>query len=250
MNAALVKTLIFNFLLVFLAGCFGGMKKINVVDFTEQRITDTSLTRKVTGKREFVFFSTARTANFFEGSIQGVITDYTGNPIEGVTVRVLPDAGKLKTGEGMGEAGAFAAVEESANTNTAVNLSFSPGISDTMGLYKIRFSLPIMNGKVDVRGKLVYNPGWDQQRLNLGTSYEPQVKESPFRLYYNFDSGFLIFAEGMRKTIVQPVGDGRIKTLPGSKAPAGTVRPAEPAANQPAADKAEEDLFKGFDFGQ
>lgn len=252
MKAAFFKTLALNLSLFFLAGCFGGMRKLTVTDFTEQRVVDVSLTRKVTGKREFVFFSTARTANFFEGSIQGVITDYAGNPIEGVTVRVMPDAGKLKSGEGTGETGAFAAVEESANVS--VNLSFSPGISDTMGLYKIRFSLPIINSKVDVRGKLVYNPGWDQQRLNLGTAYEPQLKESPFRLYYNLSTGFLIFAEGPRKVVVQAVGDGSVKALPGAKAPGASrassaaSSPQQPAAG--AADKAEEDLFKGFDFGQ
>jgi len=235
-----------------LYGCLGGLKKLKVSDFTEQRITDLSLTRRVTGKREFLFFSTVKTGSFFEGSIQGEITDYTGNPIEGVTVRAMPSVGRLKAGEGMGETGEFAAVEESASAS--VSLSFTPGISDSMGLYKIRFSLPIVNGKVDVKGKLVYNPGWDQQKLNLGTAYEPQVRESSFRLFYSMNTGFLIFAEGIRKTIVQPVGDGRVKTLPGSKAP-GAVRAAEPAAaRQPAAaggaDPTEEDLFKGFDFGQ
>ncbi len=234
-----------------LSGCFGGLKKLKVSDFTEQRVTDISLTRKVTGKREFLFFSTVRTGSFFEGSIQGEITDYTGNPIEGITVRALPAAGRLRTGEGMGETGEFAAVEEVATAS--VNLSFTPGISDSMGLYKIRFSLPIVNGKVDVKGKLVYNPGWDQQKLNLGTAYEPQVRESTFRLFYSMSTGFLVFAEGVRKTIVQPVGDGRVTNLPGSKAPA-VKQPGAAAARQPAgaggADQAEEDLFKGFDFGQ
>ena len=234
-----------------LSGCFGGMKKLKLVDFTEQRITDISLTRKVTGKREFVFFSTAKTGSFFEGSIQGQVTDYVGNPIEGVTVRVAPDAGRLKPGEGLGETGGFAAVEESAKAS--INLSFMPGITDSMGTYKIRFSLPIVSGKVDVKGKLVYNPGWDQQQLNLGTAYEPQVKESSFRMFYNISTGYLIFAEGIRKTIVQPVGDGRRKSLPGSRAP-GATRAAEAAAaeRRPAvtSDQSEEDLFKGFDFGQ
>ncbi|HBA60486.1 MAG TPA: hypothetical protein DCZ92_06655 [Elusimicrobia bacterium] len=105
---------------------------------------------------------------------------------------------------------------------------------------------------MDVRGKLVYNPGWDQQKLNLGKAYEPQLKETPFRLYYNLDSGFLAFAEGVRKIIVQPVGEGkgRMQNLPGAKAP----EPAKPAAGtapaEGAAGQAEEDLFKGFDFGQ
>jgi len=231
-----------------LAGCFGGMKRLKVVDFTDQRVGDLSLTNKMTGRKDFLFFSTTKMGVFLEGNIEGVITDYQGNPIEGVTVKVVPDTNKSKTGiaEGSEE---MAGGEE--NAGASLNLSFAPGISDTMGLYKIHFSLPVVDKEVDVRGKLVYNPGWDQQKLNLGKAYEPQMKESPFRLYYELDRGFLAFAEGVRKVIVQPVGEGkgRMQSLPGSKAPE-----AKPAADTaPAAadgSKAEEDLFKGFDFGQ
>jgi hypothetical protein len=234
-----------------LTGC-GGFKKLKVVDFTDSRVGDLSLTKKVMGKRELLFFSTAKMGMFLDGNIQGVVTDYQGNPIEGVTVKVQPDTGKSKTGAGE-------AIDEYAgpedNANAAINLSFAPGISDTMGLFKIHFSLPVVDGEVDVRGKLVYNPGWDQQKVNLGKAYEPQMKESPFRMYYNMDSGFLAFAEGVRKVIVQPVGEGRgrLQVLPGSRGP----EPAQPATGTapagqqaPADNKAEEDLFKGFDFGQ
>jgi hypothetical protein len=237
----------------FLSGC-GGFKTLKVDDYTDQRVGDLSLTKKVTGKKEFLFFSTTKMGLFLEGNIQGVITDYQGNPIEGVTVKVQPDTGKSKTGaaENPDE---MTAPEE--NANAVINLSFAPGISDTMGLYKIHFSLPVVDSEVDVRGKLVYNPGWDQQKLNLGKAYEPQTKETPFRLYYSFKTGFLAFAEGVRKVIVQPVGEGRgrLQVLPGSRAP----EQARPAAGQPAnanapadanANKAEDDLFKGFDFGQ
>ena len=253
-----VKTLLLNLSFLLLSGCFGGFKKLTVVDFTDQRVGDLSLTKKVTGKREFLFFSTTKTGTFLDGNIQGVITDYMGNPIEGVTVKVLPDTGRSKTGQGGGEADMFAAVEE--NANAAVNLSFAPGISDTLGLYKIHFSLPVVDSEVDVRGKMVYNPGWDQSRMNLGKAYEPQTKETPFRLYYSLKTGFLAFAEGIRKIIVQPVGEGkgRLQALPGSTAP-GTIKPAENVASPQAgaapgaagaADATEEDLFKGFDFGQ
>ncbi|OGR42532.1 MAG: hypothetical protein A2X35_11990 [Elusimicrobia bacterium GWA2_61_42] len=234
-----------------LAGC-GGFKSLKVVDFTDQRVGDLSLTKKVTGKKEFLFFSTTKMGMFLDGNIQGVITDYQGNPIEGVTVKVQPDAGKSKTGAGEA-AGEYEGGPEE-NANAVINLSFAPGISDTMGLYKIHFSLPVVDKEVDVRGKLVYNPGWDQQKMNLGKAYEPQQKESPFRLYYSMDTGFLAFAEGVRKIIVQPVGEGRgrMQALPGSKGP----EPAKPAAGTPAegapagGNQAEEDLFKGFDFGQ
>jgi hypothetical protein len=228
-----------------LAGCFGGMKRLKVVDFTDTRVGDLSLTNKVTGRREFLFFSTTKTGIFLDGNIQGMITDYQGNPIEGVTVKVVPDTGRQGAG---GDGADVFAIEE--NANSAINLSFAPGITDTMGLFKIHFSLPVKDTEVDVRGKLVYNPGWDQQKLNLGKAYEPQVKETPFRLYYNLDNGFLAFAEGIRKVIVQPVGEGkgRMKDLPGAKGPEPLNQPA--ATGAPAGGgQAEEDLFKGFDFG-
>lgn len=251
MNRQLIRLLAAALLAAPLAGCFGGLKRLKVVDYTDARVGDLSLTKKVTGKREFLFFSTTKMGTFLEGNIQGIVTDYQGNPIEGVTVKVQPDAAKSKTGSS-GEGEEMLAMEE--NANASINLSFAPGITDTMGLFKIHFSLPVVDDEVDVRGKLVYNPGWDQQKLNLGKAYEPQMKESPFRMYYNLESGFLAFAEGIRKVIVQPVGEGRgrMQNLPGARAP----EPAKPAAGEtPAAAPAgaagaEEDLFKGFDFGQ
>lgn len=254
MTKQLAKLLAVALLAAPLAGCFGGLKRLKVVDFTDTRVGDLSLTRKVTGKREFLFFSTTKMGTFLDGNIQGVITDYQGNPIEGVTVKVMPDTG-AKAGGDAGGAGEDAfALEE--NASSAINLSFAPGISDTMGLFKIHFSLPVTDNEVDLRGKLVYNPGWEQQRVNLGKAYEPQLKESPFRLYYNLDTGFLAFAEGVRKIIVQPVGEGkgRMSNLPGAKAPAQQAPAgADAAAGQQApagGNQAEEDLFKGFDFGQ
>ncbi|MBU2530133.1 MAG: hypothetical protein KKD35_03745, partial [Elusimicrobia bacterium] len=176
----------------------------------------------------------------------GMVTDYKDNPIEGVTVRAI--TGKSKNVDDMGD---FDGIEESANSY--VNLSFTPGISDTQGLFKIQFSLPVIDDEVDVEGKIIYNPGWQQQKINLGKTYEPQMKESAFRLFYSLDSGFLAFAEGIRNVIVQPVGagDGRMKALPGSTAPGGTTQ-ASPAGVNPAAapaGAAEADLFDGFDFG-
>jgi hypothetical protein len=238
-------------LLPWLAGC-GGFKSLKVVDFTDSRVGDLSLTKKVTGKKEFMFFSTTKMGMFLDGNIQGIITDYQGNPIEGVTVKIQPDAGKSKTSSGQ-TTDEYAGPEE--NANAVINLSFAPGISDTQGLYKIHFSLPVVDKEVDVRGKVVYNPGWDQQKMNLGKAYEPQQKESPFRLYYNMETGFLAFAEGVRKIIVQPVGEGRgrMQALPGSKGPEPIAAPQAAGQGQAApaeGGKAEEDLFKGFDFGQ
>ena len=234
-----------------LAGCFGGLKALKVTDFTERRVTDLTLTKKIAGKRDFLFFSTTKMGVFLDGDIQGIITDYQGNPIEGVTVKIVQDT--AKQGADGGDSFAMAAEENSA---AVMNFSFSPGITDSMGLYRIHFSIPLVDDEVDLRGKLVYNPGWDQQKINLGKAYEPQLKETPFRLYYNMDTGFLAFAEGIRKIIVEAVGEGkgRMQALPGGRAPA-PVQSAQPAAAPAgqapaAAGKAEEDLFKAFDFGQ
>lgn len=241
-----------------LAGCFGGLKTLKVNDFTEQRVVDLNLTKKVSGKRDFLFFSTTKMGVFLDGNIQGIVTDYQGNPIEGVTVKIMTDARQTRGGGlDAGYEPDMAADENPAvKAASSLNSAFSPGISDSMGLYKIRFSLPLAGDELDMRGKLIYNPGWDQQKINLGKAYEPQQKETAFRLYYNMNSGFLAFAEGIRKIIVEPVGQGkgRMQALPGSSAPQAvqSAQPAQPAGQQaPAgAGKAEEDLFKGFDFGQ
>lgn len=234
-----------------LAGCFGGMKRLRVVDYTDQRVTDLSLTKKVTGSNEFLFFSTTKMGLFLDGNIQGLVTDYKGNPIEGVTVKVVPDLGPAAAGGGGGGLGDMGgdAMALQENANSSINLSFAPGITDTQGLYKIHFSLPVNDNIVDVRGKLVYNPGWEQEKKNLGKAYEPQIKQSPFRLYYNLDTGFLAFAEGVRAVIVEPIGSGKgaMDSLPGATAPqqAPSAAPANAGGNQ-----AEQDLFKGFNFGQ
>lgn len=241
------------FLSASLSGCFGGMKALQVVDYTDARVTDLTLTKKVVGKREFIFFSTTKTGVFLEGNIQGSITDYQGNPIEGVTVRAVAETGRRpgQAEDSFGGGGDLLGMEETATS--FVTLSFTPGITDTQGLFKIHFSLPVVDEEVDVRGRLIYNPGWDQQKLNIGKAYEPQLKESPFRLYYSLDSGFLAFAEGVRKIIVQPVGEGkgRMDNLPGAKAPAQTAPAQEPGAAPAAAGAGgDDDLFKAFGFGE
>lgn len=223
------------FILFFLTGCFSA-SNIKVVDFTDGRVADLALTKKVIGKKNFLFFTTTKLGIFLEGSITGVVTDYYGNPIEGVTVKALSDVVK-KEDENI--------IEE--NATSMVSLNFVPGVSDTMGLYKIRFSLPVIDNEVDVRGRIVYNPGWEQQKNNLGKTYEPQIKESPFRLYYNLDTGFLAFAEGVRAVIVAPVGEGvgKMKTLPGQKPPQVKEEKKE---EKPATNNNEDDIFKAFGF--
>lgn len=226
------------FLLLF-TGCFSA-SNIKVVDYTDGRVGELALTKKVIGKKNFLFFTTTKLGIFLEGSIQGVVTDYYGNPIEGVTVKAVADAVKQEEED---------IIEE--GVSSVLSLNFTPGVSDSMGIYKIRFSLPVIDEQVDVRGKIVYNPGWEQQKNNLGKTYEPQLKESPFRLYYNLENGFLAFGEGVRAVIVAPIGEGvgKMKTLPGQKPPE-TKKEEKPVegTKKEEKDNTEDDIFKAFGF--
>ncbi len=248
-NKKIAGVLILSIVSSFFSSCLSSTKALKVVDYTDKRVTDLILTKRVIGKRDWLFFSTTKMSLFLEGNIQGTVTDYYGNPIEGITVKAVAEAGSKEVNmeDNLNPA------EESAVS--FVNLTFTPGLSDSQGLYKVKFSLPVVDKEVDVRGKLIYNPGWEQQKLNLGKTYEPQLKQSSFRIYYNMDTGFLAFGEGVRPVIVQPVGEGqgRMKTLPGANPPAQKTQETAPANEtksnnnaQPAA--GEDDIFKAFNF--
>lgn len=226
-------------LLVALAACGPSNKNVVVEDFAEGRIVDLSITEKLTGTTELLLFSMQKKTEFLDGYIQGVITDYKDNPVQGVVVRAVA------SGEQTGD-------ETEARPSGFATSSFDPGVSDTNGFYRIRFSLPILSGKVDVRGRMLYNPGWEQERDNLGKAYEPQTKQSQFRLFYERRNGRIIFAEGVRKTVVAAVnGKGAPKSapLPGVKPP-DEAKPAAAAGDAAGGAKGDEDLFKGFGFGQ
>jgi hypothetical protein len=170
-------------------------------DYAEERIVDLSIVRKVTGSRKLGFMSIPRYTEYLEGFIRGMVVDYSDNPVEGVLVRV-------------GDPG-----EE--------NSMFDPTVSNFNGIYRIRFSIPFdSKGRVDVRNKLVYAPDWEQKRDSLGNSYEPLEKESPFHFVYDRGTKTLSFAEGLRKSFVNPVqrGDTGKKDQPGAK---GTKRSEE-----------------------
>lgn len=235
-----MKKISLLFLLFSFSGCFS-TTHIKVVDYTEGRVSDLSLTKKVVGKSNFLFFTTTKYGIFLDGSITGVITDYYGNPIEGVTVKAVSESVK-KEEENI--------IEE--NITSSINVNFAPGVSDSMGVYKIRFSVPVIDDEVDVRGKLIYNPGWEQQKQNLGKTYEPQIKESSFRLYYNLKTGFLAFGEGVRAIIVAPVGEGlgKMKALPGQKPPQPPPQneTQQPTKEQPKTTTTDDDFFKAFGF--
>jgi hypothetical protein len=152
-------------------------------DFAEERVVDLTIVRKVTGKKKILFITTPHYTEYLEGFIRGMVVDYNDNPVEGVLVRV-------------GDPG-----EE--------NSMFDPTVTNFNGIYRIRFSIPFdKDGRVDIRNKLVYAPDWEQKRDSLGNSYEPLDRETPFRLYYDRSHKVLAFAEGLRKSFVNPVNRG------------------------------------------
>ena len=212
-----------------------GQKKVVAEDFAEGRVVDVSITEKLTGAREMLFMSMPQKTMFLEGYIQGVITDYADNPIQGVVVRAVAagEAQREETGE---RRGGFA------------GSSFDPGVSDTNGFYRIRFSLPLINNVVDVRGRILFSPGWEQERDNLGRPTSPnQAEPVPGLLRAQ---ARLIFAEGIRKNIVAPVTSaaaaGRRRPPPSFR---DLGRRGAPAAAGAEGGAGEEDLFKGFGFG-
>jgi hypothetical protein len=223
--------------LVFVAGCASAGRKVVQEDFAEGRIVDLSITDKLTGNRELLFISLPKKTEFLEGYIQGIITDYADNPIQGVVVRAVAS-------------GEVQLEEAESRSEVVAGTSFDAGVSDTNGFYRVRFSLPIIGNLVDVRGHLLYNPGWEQERDNLGKAYEPQTKQSQFRLYYERGKGRIIFNEGIRKSVVASVSSNRAARaapLPGTRAEEGPAA-AAPAPAQPGA-KTDDDIFKGFGFG-
>lgn len=189
------------------------------------RLVDLVIVKKLTGKKILGMFS--RYDEYLEGYIRGVVVDYDDNPIEGVVVRVA-DKGRDLPG-------------------------FDPGISDANGVYRIRFSLSIKKNRVDQRGTIAYNPPWQQQLEILGAAFEPQTKETKFRLFYDRKIGIIGIGEDLPKTITSK----KIGTVSSTKTEEKKAKPAEQKSPvrtppvTPATQKPKEDFFQGFgDFGR
>lgn len=210
-----------------LSGCaipFFGKKDVRTggvynENLDPERVVDLIITKKLTGRNKFFFFSEA--ALYLEGYIRGVVVDYSDTPLEGIVVRVM-DKGKDMAG-------------------------FDPAVSDANGVYKVRFSLPIKKKFVDLKGTLAYNPPWQQQLDILGATLEPQTKTSNFRLYYDKKLGIIGIGEDMPKTITKKVTGEEAQAAraeeKGRRGPERKLPPPPPPAKS-------EDAFGGFgDFG-
>lgn len=192
------------------------------------RLVDLVIVKKLTGKKKMMFFDDY--TDYLEGYIRGAVMDYDDNPMEGIVVRVT-DKGKDLPG-------------------------FDPGVSDSNGVYRVRFSQPIQKKMVDIRASINYNPPWQQQLDILGAALEPQTKETAFRLYYNRKLGIIGIGEDTPKTIARKVTgstplqgqtQGQNKEDKSKKGVDKKLPPPPPASKAP---KKSDDLFGGFgDFG-
>ena len=238
-------------------------------DLAEGRVTDVARAKKLISQRSFLLFKSTKYGQFLEGYVRGVVTDYDDRPIEGVVVRAAITSiagGKKKSEEDFLLDTSLEGEEGAAEKTHELTPNFEAGISDSEGVYRVHFSVPIIKDRVDIRGKILYNPGWDQQHDVLGQSYEPQQKESDFRLFFDQKKRLIAFVEGTRKTIVRPLrntgasvspiklkGSEKPETAESSKEKTQGAEPRGKSASldkQPAADKKEgEDIFKAFNFG-
>ena len=96
---------------------------------------------------------------------------------------------------------------------------------------------------MDVRNKLVYAPDWEQKRDDLGNSYEPLDRETPFHLVYDRSHKLLAFAEGLRKSFVNPVQRGETGAAPKDSGPKKIKKAGDKSGG------GGDDFFKAFGGG-
>ncbi|OGS44773.1 MAG: hypothetical protein A2539_04075 [Elusimicrobia bacterium RIFOXYD2_FULL_34_15] len=190
-------TLIFNFsFLIFtllFIGCSGfpliGSKstgKITTINenLNPNRLSDLSVVKKLAGYKRFLFFSSANYTDWIEGYLKGEIDTEDGIPMPDIQIMV----------DGIG---------------------FENAVTDVNGIYKVRFSIPIVKGIADANGKLIIHPRWETELEIKGTSYQPTIKDAPFRIYYNGNAGGVVsLNEGNLppKIIVKKISLSQYKT--------------------------------------
>jgi len=162
---ALAMTFIFNCLFT---GCAGFLSKKTTGKITTinenlspDRLIDLGVVKKLAGYKKFLFISNANYTDWFEGFLRGEIVNEDGVPVENIQIMV----------DGIG---------------------FENAVTDVNGIYKIRFSVPIVKGLADADGKLIIHPRWESELEIKGSSYQPAIKDAPFRIYYNGNVGGVV----------------------------------------------------------
>lgn len=138
--------------------------------------------------------------DYLEGYIRGGLFDSQAQPIQGVSVKVLTEKGEDAPG-------------------------FTPGITDSMGIFKIRFSLPIRWKRVDFTGTF--------SSLNWKI-IQPYPK---FYIYFNRDTG--VFAYSLKEAWL---------AVKNEQAQPAAVEKQVLSLPEKKSDK-KKDFFEGFGFG-
>ncbi len=183
-------------------------------------ITDVTLVKKEVGKRRILFVPAVLREEFLEGYIIGKVMEWDGTPAVGVQVK----------GEWLEKAKPVLKVkssdEEDLLEETSMEESEStviPEVQDAIidevvtgesGEYRLRFSVPVIKGKVELKGRLLFNPDWKARLNKYGRSYEPWLPDTNVELYFYKRTGSLAFLEGPRRNIVQFHGT---RSLPARK---------------------------------
>lgn len=182
-------------------------------NLSEEQILDTKIIRKPTGEKSWGILPLYQ--DFLEGYIRGGLVDADAQAIQGVPVKVQDEKGKELS-------------------------EFSHGITDSAGIYKIRFSLPVRWDRIDFTGNLSCGPNWK--------IVTPQTQ---FRIYFNRRNGVLSYS---MKEVWLTVKNPQSQTKPASTlAPASSEKKSDKVPFAPTAPTTEkkkaEDLFGNFGFG-
>lgn len=155
------------------------------LNLTEGRLSDAKVVEEPAGTMDAVFFAIPRKRYFLEGFINGMVVDFNETPIPNIGVTVESPE-----------------VARGMERDTLFEAAFSSGTTNANGIFKIKFKLPLAGGRVDVRGRLAYNKGWQLAESAGEATYRPNNLRNSFRLVYDRRGRVLIFAEEMPHTVV------------------------------------------------
>lgn len=167
-------------------------------NLAEGQVSDLAILRKPTGLKSYGFLPVYE--DVLEGYIRGGVFDSESQPIQGVTVKVVNDKG------------------EDAQ-------EFTPGITDSMGIFRVRFSLPIRWKRVDFTGSF-FCANWK--------IVQPHPK---FYIYFNRDTG--VFAYSLKEAWL---------AVKSEQAQSPAAQKQILPVQEKKTDK-KKDFFEGFGFG-
>ncbi len=190
-------------------------------NLSPNQVVETAIIRKPSlVKSRFIL---PRYDDYLEGYISGQLFATDGKPLQGVVVKVQDKKEVDYPG-------------------------FTAGVSNSSGIYKVRFSQPIVWKRIDIEGFLAFDAGWRA----LG-------KKTKFRLYFNRRSGDLVFTPEANIMVLKNQGEIKNQTpsiTPGpGKKPSLFSPPASAPGGAPASGSApagsppaEDDPFADFDL--